>query len=223
MTEADQNYMALALEVAERAAARGEVPVGAVIVQDGKLLVRAGNRVEADNDPTAHAEIFAIRAAADMLDAPSSLPHRSRAPVAGARRVRRGGEVRARPRRRVRPLRDLRRPRVPRRQYRRPGPVVSSHSCGIMCDSMCDPEACHSAKNYECKTGTARTGTRGPEPSSGCPIHDSASSTEAAFASSERPQRDSRHSSAVAMLGDRAACARYAVNATMFVASHTMS
>ncbi len=70
MTEADQNYMALALEVAERAAARGEVPVGAVIVQDGKLLVRAGNRVEADNDPTAHAEILAIRTAADMLDAP---------------------------------------------------------------------------------------------------------------------------------------------------------
>lgn len=70
MSEEDQNYMALAIEVAERAAARGEVPVGAVIVQDGKLLVRAGNRVEADNDPTAHAEILAIRAAADMLDAP---------------------------------------------------------------------------------------------------------------------------------------------------------
>ena len=70
MSEANRNYMALALEVAERAAARGEVPVGAVIVQDGKLLVRAGNRVEADSDPTAHAEILAIRAAADMLDAP---------------------------------------------------------------------------------------------------------------------------------------------------------
>ena len=62
--------MAMSLQVAERAAARGEVPVGAVIVQDGKLLVRAGNRVEADKDPTAHAEMLAIRAAAEMLDAP---------------------------------------------------------------------------------------------------------------------------------------------------------
>ena len=62
--------MAMALQVAERAAARGEVPVGAVIVQDGKLLVRAANRVEADKDPTAHAEMLAIRAAAEMLDAP---------------------------------------------------------------------------------------------------------------------------------------------------------
>ncbi|MBG03766.1 MAG: tRNA-specific adenosine deaminase [Rhodospirillaceae bacterium] len=70
MSEQDQSYMAMALQVAERAAARGEVPVGAVIVQDGKLLVRAGNRVEADKDPTAHAEMLAIRAAAEMLDAP---------------------------------------------------------------------------------------------------------------------------------------------------------
>ena len=62
--------MTMALQVAERAAARGEVPVGAVIVQDGKLLVRAANRVEADKDPTAHAEMLAIRAAAEMLDAP---------------------------------------------------------------------------------------------------------------------------------------------------------
>ena len=70
MSEESHSYIELALEVAERAAARGEVPVGAVIVQDGKLLVRAGNRVETDNDPTAHAEILAIRAAAEMLDTP---------------------------------------------------------------------------------------------------------------------------------------------------------
>ena len=67
MLKKSHSYMKLSLEVAERAAARGEVPVGAVIVQEGKLLVRAGNRVEADNDPTAHAEILAIRAAAEML------------------------------------------------------------------------------------------------------------------------------------------------------------
>ena len=70
MSKNDQSYMAMALQVAERAAARGEVPVGAVIVQDGKLLVRAGNRVETDKDPTAHAEMLAIRAAAEMLNAP---------------------------------------------------------------------------------------------------------------------------------------------------------
>ena len=70
MSKKSHSYMKLALEVAERAAARGEVPVGAAIVQDGKLLVRAGNRVEADNDPTAHAEILAIRAAAGILGTP---------------------------------------------------------------------------------------------------------------------------------------------------------
>ena len=70
MSKKSHSYMKLALEVAERAAGRGEVPVGAVIVQDGKLLVRAGNRVEADNDPTAHAEILAIRAAAEILGTP---------------------------------------------------------------------------------------------------------------------------------------------------------
>ena len=70
MSKEADSYMELALEVAERAAARGEVPVGAVIVQGGKLLVRAGNRVEADNDPTAHAEILAIRATAEMLGTP---------------------------------------------------------------------------------------------------------------------------------------------------------
>ena len=70
MSKKSHSYMKLALEVAERAAGRGEVPVGAVIVQDGKLLVRAGNRVEADNDPTAPAEILAISAAAGILGTP---------------------------------------------------------------------------------------------------------------------------------------------------------
>lgn len=59
--------MDLALEEAGRAAERGEVPVGAVIVRDGVVLARAGNRTLADKDPTAHAEILAIRAAATAL------------------------------------------------------------------------------------------------------------------------------------------------------------
>ncbi len=55
--------MALALAAARAAAARGEVPVGAVVVRDGEVLAVAGNRTLADSDPTAHAELLAIRAA----------------------------------------------------------------------------------------------------------------------------------------------------------------
>jgi tRNA(adenine34) deaminase len=53
-----------AFEEARAAAARGEVPVGCVIVADGVVIARAGNRTLADKDPTAHAELIAIRAAA---------------------------------------------------------------------------------------------------------------------------------------------------------------
>ena len=55
--------MARALDEARAAAAAGEVPVGAVIVRDGRVLAAAGNRTIRDRDPTAHAEILAIRAA----------------------------------------------------------------------------------------------------------------------------------------------------------------
>jgi tRNA(Arg) A34 adenosine deaminase TadA len=55
--------MGIALAEARAAAARGEVPVGAVIVRDGTILARTGNRMREFNDPTAHAEILAIRAA----------------------------------------------------------------------------------------------------------------------------------------------------------------
>jgi tRNA(Arg) A34 adenosine deaminase TadA len=55
--------MRLALKEARAAAERGEVPVGAVIVRGGRLLARAGNRPRELNDPTAHAEILAIREA----------------------------------------------------------------------------------------------------------------------------------------------------------------
>ena len=70
MSGEDDNFMERAIEVAKRAAARGEVPVGAVIVENGKLLVQAGNRIEVDKDPTAHAEILVLRAAAEMLSKP---------------------------------------------------------------------------------------------------------------------------------------------------------
>jgi tRNA(adenine34) deaminase len=52
-----------ALEQARAAMARGETPVGAVLVREGVVIAAAGNRVREDNDPTAHAEILALRAA----------------------------------------------------------------------------------------------------------------------------------------------------------------
>ena len=59
--------MRLALEEAEKAAALGEIPVGAIVVRGGEVLSRAGNRRETSGDPTAHAEMLALRAAAQAL------------------------------------------------------------------------------------------------------------------------------------------------------------
>jgi len=61
--------MEIALAEARAAASRGEVPVGAVILRDGEIIARAGNRTRELKDPTAHAEILAIRAACNALDA----------------------------------------------------------------------------------------------------------------------------------------------------------
>src|ERR1700722_7057719 len=61
------SFMAMALDEAGAAGARGEVPVGCVIVRDGAVVARAGNRTLADRDPTAHAEVVAIRQAAVSL------------------------------------------------------------------------------------------------------------------------------------------------------------
>jgi tRNA(Arg) A34 adenosine deaminase TadA len=64
---AGNGYMLAALAEAEAAAAREEVPVGAVIVAGGQIVARAGNRTRELADPTAHAEMLAIRAACAAL------------------------------------------------------------------------------------------------------------------------------------------------------------
>jgi tRNA(adenine34) deaminase len=59
--------MDMAIEEARGAAAAGEVPIGCVIVRDGEVVACAGNRTLADHDPTAHAEMLAIREAASAI------------------------------------------------------------------------------------------------------------------------------------------------------------
>lgn len=59
-----RSFMDLALKQAEIAETAGEVPIGCVIVRDGEVIAQAGNRTLTDRDPTAHAEVLAIREAA---------------------------------------------------------------------------------------------------------------------------------------------------------------
>jgi tRNA(adenine34) deaminase len=63
----DEGFMGRALELARRAAAEGEVPVGALVVRQGEVLGVGYNRREQDSDPLAHAEILAIREAAKAV------------------------------------------------------------------------------------------------------------------------------------------------------------
>ena len=67
VTTSDRELMLTALAEAHQAAERGEVPVGAVLTVDGRIIARAGNRTITDCDPTAHAEIVALREAAKIL------------------------------------------------------------------------------------------------------------------------------------------------------------
>jgi tRNA(adenine34) deaminase len=60
---ADEDYMRRALELARRAQEEGEVPIGAVVVSDGRIIGEGWNRPIAAADPTAHAEVEAMRAA----------------------------------------------------------------------------------------------------------------------------------------------------------------
>jgi tRNA(Arg) A34 adenosine deaminase TadA len=63
----DSDFMTLALEEARLAGSRGEVPIGAIVVRAGQVLASAGNQREADSDPTAHAEVLALRDAAKVI------------------------------------------------------------------------------------------------------------------------------------------------------------
>ena len=67
-SDSDRQFMALAMEEAERAASLGEVPVGAVVVCDGEIIALECNRQITLNDPSAHAEVLALRKAGQMLD-----------------------------------------------------------------------------------------------------------------------------------------------------------
>ena len=64
-----ERYMTRCLELAEQAAALGEIPVGALVVKDGEIIGEGYNRRELDRDATAHAEMLAIRSACSHLNA----------------------------------------------------------------------------------------------------------------------------------------------------------
>jgi tRNA(adenine34) deaminase len=69
------SFMDVALDEARAAAARGEVPVGAVVVRGGEVVARAGNRTRELNDPTAHAEMLVIREACRLAGSERLVGH----------------------------------------------------------------------------------------------------------------------------------------------------
>ena len=68
MNEDDERFMQIALNEAEKAAEEGETPIGAVAVLNGKIIAKARNKREIWNDPTAHAEIIALKKSAKKLN-----------------------------------------------------------------------------------------------------------------------------------------------------------
>lgn len=64
----NENYMAMALEEANKAMVHNDVPIGCVIVHNGEVIAKSHNRVEVDKDSTAHAELLAIREAIKVVD-----------------------------------------------------------------------------------------------------------------------------------------------------------
>lgn len=67
MPSSDESHMRQAIELAERAAEHGDVPIGAVVVRGDEVIGAAGNERELRGDPTAHAELLALREAAERL------------------------------------------------------------------------------------------------------------------------------------------------------------
>jgi tRNA(adenine34) deaminase len=67
MMETDVGFMEQALEEARASAATGEVPIGAILLHEGKIVARSGNRTICDCDPTAHAEMVVLREASRAL------------------------------------------------------------------------------------------------------------------------------------------------------------
>ncbi len=67
MLRDDNDFMDMALNVAADAGTQGEVPIGAVVVHEGEVVAVAANRRERDHDPTAHAEVLALRQAGQVL------------------------------------------------------------------------------------------------------------------------------------------------------------
>jgi tRNA(adenine34) deaminase len=65
--DSDIEFMQAALDEARASAEAGEVPIGAVLVLDGKIIARSGNRTIRDTDPTAHAEIIVLREASQII------------------------------------------------------------------------------------------------------------------------------------------------------------
>lgn len=68
MVHSDEHYMDIALRVAAEAGRAGDVPIGAIVVHEDEVVAVAGNRREQDQDPTAHAEILAMRQAGRRLE-----------------------------------------------------------------------------------------------------------------------------------------------------------
>lgn len=67
MNQSDEHWMRQALALAQQASAQGEVPVGAVLIKDGAVIGQGHNRPIADHDPSAHAEMLALREAGQAL------------------------------------------------------------------------------------------------------------------------------------------------------------